>query len=75
MAKLVIYTAYDHLSDFPHCIVVRGWTIANGQEIPHDKEFMCATDIQEVRRVMRELGKVILPRWGEDDPVIIESYI
>lgn len=75
MSELVIYTAYDHPTDFPHCIVVRGWTIVNGQEIPHAKEFMTADDIEEVRRVMQNIGKVILARYTDDDPNIIENYI
>jgi hypothetical protein len=77
MSIMSLYTIYDHPSDFPDAIVVRRFTVdvACGL-VPTGDRWNCK-DLDSARAVVRDLlpGAVCFPRWAEDDPVILETWL
>lgn len=73
--SLEIYTIYDHPSDHPEYFVVKR-QIINGTGHYWDLNYIFASIyLEECRDEMIKLGLCPLPRYPEDDPVIIESWI
>lgn len=70
---LVIWTIYDHPSDYPGEYVLRSWKVADsglygGSVTAHH------ADLNEVRRVVPP-GRQRIERDPTDDPVILESWV
>ncbi len=67
------YAIYDHPKDHPHFFVVREWIIGPGTCTPGPMIALCDT-LEQARRKVPE-GYSCLPRFTEDDPVIVEVWI
>lgn len=68
------YTIYDHPLDYPNDFVVRAWDVKkSGNLVLQNTVTRHETLEQARRRIPEGLSKV--PRFLEDDPVIIEVWI
>ena len=69
---LIIWTIYDHPSDFPDSFVARKFI---GYE--PTKEILVAGTLQETRKIIQNLaGKQHrIARSSDDDPKIVESWL
>ena len=66
---LIIYVIYQNPSDFPGKFVLRRWVGLN----PDQKPAVCMT-LAEARRAVPP-NKYRLPRFDNDDPVIVETWL
>jgi hypothetical protein len=73
--KLVMWTIYDHPTDFPHCFVARKFTIGPLGEVLATSEVMVASDIEKLRSVLIKRGLVRMTRAPDDDPKIVETWL
>lgn len=73
-AALAIWTIYDHPKDAPDAFVARKWLITAGQA-EASGETMTESDLETLRKYMRETGLTCLHREVDDDPVIVESWV
>lgn len=71
---LVMWTVYDHPSDFPNNIVARKILITAG-EVKFTSEVILSNNIERIRRGMHQLGFTQLPRNEDDDPIIVETWV
>lgn len=71
---LTMLTIYDRPRDFPDRVVVREWTIADGQEVPGAAAIEFA-DLAAARRHCAERMSYCLPRDERDDACIVETWI
>lgn len=71
--ELLIWTVYDHPTDFPDAYVVRAHRIMAGHSEPTDQIFLANT-LEEVRALLPP-GLHRLARNEGDDPKIVESWI
>lgn len=72
---LVMWTIYDHPSDWPDWIVARAWYCDKGPEpVPGDRLLM-NKDIDKMRALMVDMGLVCLGRNEGDDPAVVETWI
>lgn len=69
---LAMWVIYDHPKDYPNNIVTRKWEI--GLTVKVDSECTLSTSLNEARTKL-PFGLFRIPRFKEDDPVIIESWI
>jgi hypothetical protein len=69
---LILWTVYDHPSDYPAHFVLRGYSTRKDVTLP-----WCALfeSLDELRQEMIEAGRVCLDREPGDDPVIVETWI
>lgn len=70
---LVIYTIYDHPSDYPDNFVVRRWSVVGGNVKPDDSCIL-ANSLEEARSGFNP-GMTRIPRLPQDDQVIVELWI
>lgn len=70
---LSIWTIYDHPTDMPDYYVARRF-VTDVDGVHPTKDVMKSTDLELLRKVMREHGLVSLPRNPADDRKIIETW-
>jgi len=70
MSALVMWTIYDHPSDWPNFYVARKWI---GEE-PMNVVLLDA-DLDRLRETLARKGLVKLMRNEGDDPVILETWL
>lgn len=70
-----IYTVYDRPKDCPKEVVVRCFTITNGDVIPDEEILFKHTDIEFIFQLMSKLNLVWIPRDPHDDEKIIGVYL
>lgn len=76
MAQVLdMWVVYDHPTDFPDKFVARRWEIRR-EEHPTD-DVLTANSLEQLRlTIQREkFCSVQLPRFENDDPVIVEAWI
>jgi hypothetical protein len=70
----VMWTVYDHPTDYPNNFVARKFLIGPNQVIPQLDTMICP-DVEMIRDRLRAMGLVKLMRSDGDDPVIMETWI
>lgn len=71
--KLVLWTVYDHPSDYPDAFLARKSLIGTGISVM-THEVLVSKELEVIRQELREQGLVCLPRDLLDDPVIVEVW-
>lgn len=71
---LVMWTIYDHPTDWPEWYVARAFTITPEGSEPGDTVEL-HRDIEALRRAMQRRGLYCLPRNEGDEPQIVETWI
>ena len=72
---LAIWVIYDHPDDYPDHFVLRPqFAVRSGDVVIHPLAWTSA-EIEPLREVMREMGKVQMARHADDDPKIVETWI
>lgn len=74
MIVLRLWVIYEHPKDYPDKFVVRGWNIEHGGVNRPDKSVLLADSLKEARELVPQ-GLFHLPRFKDDDPVIVETWI
>jgi hypothetical protein len=67
-----MFAIYDHPRDFPEHFVVREWLVAKGLVVPM-QEYALASTLDEARAEIPP-GMVLIPRFENDDPKIVEVW-
>ena len=67
------YAIYEKPTDHPHHYVVREWLIGPGTMTPG--KLMGLSDTLDGARKLVPPGMDLLPRFANDDPVIVEVWI
>lgn len=71
----VLWTVYDHPTDYPDHYVARLWEInGRGEEVATDT-VMFSDSLEWLRMQLERAGFVRIPRAELDDPKILESWI
>lgn len=72
--NFVMFSIYDHPSDFPESFVVRPWYIGPGNVTP---SLTCwtAKTLEAARRLVPSSADFLLARELDDDPKIIETWV
>ena len=70
---LETWTIYDHPRDYPDHFVVRRCSITR-EGLKPDPQAHLATSLEDARRLIPE-GLYRMPRFADDDPVIVEVWI
>ena len=68
----MIWTIYDHPSDYPDHFVVRAHVIAGKRVLPTAQAILC-TSLEDARSRI-PAGRQNVGRLEADDPVIVESW-
>ena len=71
---LCIWVVYEHPSDFPEWYVARRWELGSAGEVKTDETIMGRL-LSEVRARLESRGLTMIPRFLEDDPVILECWL
>lgn len=71
---LSIFTVYENPSDYPGKFVVRRWLIVGGRPLA-DREPFAVADTLETARSSVPVGRAMLTRHRDDDPVIVEVWL
>lgn len=72
---LDIWVIYEHPTDQPDFYVVRRqWATEDG-EVHKDRRAYGFRDLERARLFLAEKGLTCLPRFPEDDPVIVETWL
>lgn len=66
---LDIWTVYDHPLDYPEYFVVRRW------ELTSPREHYLFASLGKAQAFLVSKGLARLPRFEQDDPKIIETWI
>lgn len=71
---LIMWTVYDHPTDFPEVFVARKFRITSlgGKPTP---EVIMAPDLYDLRIELSELGLAPMERHATDDPKIVETWL
>jgi hypothetical protein len=69
---LLVWTIYDHPSDFPDSYVVRPHSTKLGSPLTVHIQH---AQLDHVRGALEHLGLTCLPRSPEDDPSILETWL
>lgn len=72
---LVMWTIYDHPTDFPHYYVARKWEIGHGPEPVKTESVIFETDLTLLRTHLAKRGYTCLPRDESDEPQIVETWL
>lgn len=72
-APLWMWVIYDHPKDFPDFYVARPQMI-DGDRTQYG-EGLAHKDLDRLRALMAEQGRVCLARHPDDDPVIVECWL
>lgn len=71
---LVMWTVYDHPTDFPNDYVARKWEL-DSTGVHATDEVILHRRLAAVRGQMRVRGLTRLPRFPQDEPKIIEVWL
>jgi hypothetical protein len=74
-SELPMYVVYDHPQDFPRSYVVRRFLTASGEPRPDPLPALISGDLELIRQWLRERGLMVVPRFADDDPVILEVWL
>ncbi len=72
--QLSLWTLYDSPSDRPGKFVIRRWLMV-GKEWQRTDDAYEAESPEPLRVLMDQMGLCCLPRFDEDEPHIVESWI
>lgn len=72
---LSIWTVYDHPIDMPQYYVARRFKVKPGGEGGPTHDYIRDTDLERIRKTLKDKFLTRLPRCSGDDPKIIESWI
>ena len=75
VSAIELYVLYEHPRDAPGQWVMRRWTIRQGAVQPVAGYALMAADPEPLRRLMRDEGRVVMPRFDGDDPCIVEVWL
>jgi hypothetical protein len=70
---LEMWTIYDHPKDMPDHFVARCFLIDHG--VQATQAVVTFDNLRAVRNHFRDLGMTCLPRFPDDDPVIVETWL
>jgi hypothetical protein len=70
---LEVWVVYDHPRDYPDHFVARRWEVRAGEPVP--KDGVGFEDLDRLRAWMEQQGLAVIPRFGNDDPCIIEAWM
>jgi hypothetical protein len=71
---MIQWTIYDHPRDHPTMFVARKWWVdGNGPQPTTD--MMISANVEDLRSAMAQMGLTCLPRYPDDDPVILEVWL
>lgn len=74
--ELPMWTVYKNPSDYPGKYVVRRSVAGPGGTLRHDPfPIVVAETIEEARLSLPQVGLHCIPRYAEDDPVIVEVWL
>lgn len=71
--ELRIYAIYDHPTDYPDNYVVRCWLVSV-DGLKAEGECQLAASLSEARRLIPS-GLYVIPRYHDDDPVVVETWL
>jgi len=71
---LILWTVYDHPSDYPHNFVARKFLVDDKGSTP-THAVIVADSIDCIRRQLVLWGLTCLTRSRDDDPNIVETWI
>lgn len=74
VSDLVLWTVYDHPSDYPDQYVARQFVVGIGGQRATDR-VMAHVDLESIRAVLSHAGLVRVERHPTDDPVILETWL
>lgn len=74
---LTIWTIYKNPSDWPDWYVARPFDIIPGQPdpVPRGDGLIMFRELQPLRNEMQRMGLTRLPRFEEDEPHIVETWL
>lgn len=72
---LDIWVVYDSPSDFPGRVVVRRQIALSDRRIAKDARAFLFPTLDDARRWLADLNLTCLPRFPDDDPVIVETWL
>ena len=72
---LLIYIIYDHPRDYPEHFVCRRQIIQGGEISFDERFFLQSENLETIRQFCREMKLYCFPRFENDDPVILETWI
>lgn len=72
--SLPMWVLYDHPQDAPDHFVARLWEAYSPQPTATNNVFL-SRSLEDLRTWLAEQGLTCLPRYPEDDPVIIEVWL
>lgn len=70
---LVMWSIYDHPSDYPNHFVARRWLIAREGPRP-TTDVLVADGIDRLRTEFHQRGLYCQPREPGDDPAVVETW-
>lgn len=72
--RLPVWVVYENPSDYPGKFVVRVQYAERNGSVTADSEARIADTLDEARCFIPG-GLVCLPRYADDDPVIVEAWV
>lgn len=73
-AGIDLWIVYDHPSDIPDYYVARRHTVRRGAASANVDYILC-TELEPVREALYAKGLGCIPRFANDDPCIIETWL
>lgn len=74
MTQLRHFVVYYDPRDYPSKYVVRGWSVTECSIVP-DPEPIIVTDSLTAARNAVPMGLIMLPRFSNDSPAIVEVWM
>lgn len=74
MTDLVIWTVFDHPSDFPDVFIARKSHV-NADGLRISQEAIASADLTALRRELAGRGLTSLGRLDDDEPHIVEVWL
>ena len=71
---LSIWVVYDHPADWPQYFVARRH-LATGPDFGPTEDMILDVDLERIRTALVMKGLTRLPRYPEDDDVILETWL
>jgi hypothetical protein len=69
-----IWSVYERPDDFPHSFIARRFELYAG-DVDATNDVIASHDLGLLRRRLTKVGLHSIPRFEDDDPKIIESWI
>jgi hypothetical protein len=73
-ATLSIWSVYDHPDDFPESYIAKRFELHAG-EVYSTNDFMIHHDLGLLRHRLERCGLFCIPRYDDDDPKIVETWV